>query len=68
MADADRERVAADLHDHVIQKVFAAGLQLQGMSADLPDEARSQITEVMGELDGAIIALRRAIAELTERS
>ncbi|MFC7572515.1 histidine kinase [Klenkia terrae] len=26
---ADRERIARDLHDHVIQRLFAAGLSLQ---------------------------------------
>lgn len=65
---ADRERIAADLHDRVIQKVFAAGLQLQGMVPDFSDEQRRQISEVMAELDGAIIALRGAIFQLTQPS
>lgn len=64
----DRERIAADLHDRVIQKVFAAGLQLQGMVPDFSDEQRRQVGEVMTELDGAIIALRGAIFELTQPS
>ena len=64
----ERERIAADLHDRVIQKVFAAGLQLQGIMHELGDDQRRQVTEVMGELDGAIIALRGAIADLTEPS
>ena len=29
---ADRERIAHDLHDHVIQRLFAAGLDIQGTS------------------------------------
>ena len=30
---ADRERIGHDLHDHVIQRLFAAGLDLQGTIA-----------------------------------
>ena len=32
---ADRERIGHDLHDHVIQRLFAAGLDLQGIIARL---------------------------------
>ena len=28
----ERERIAADLHDHVIQRLFAAGLGLQSIA------------------------------------
>ena len=34
MAD-DRDRIAADLHDHVIQCLFAAGLSLQSVAKEL---------------------------------
>ena len=34
MAD-DRERIAADLHDHVIQRLFAAGLSLHRVAKQL---------------------------------
>jgi two-component system, NarL family, sensor histidine kinase DevS len=30
---ADRERIARDLNDHVIQQIFAVGLDLQGTIA-----------------------------------
>ena len=29
----ERERIAADLHDHVIQRLFATGLSLQGVAS-----------------------------------
>ena len=29
----ERERIAADLHDHVIQRLFAAGLSLQALAS-----------------------------------
>ena len=33
----ERDRIAADLHDHVIQRLFATGLSLQSSLATLPD-------------------------------
>ncbi len=37
----DRDRIARDLHDHVIQRLFAAGLSLQGLAADANPERAS---------------------------
>ena len=31
----DRDRIARDLHDHVIQRLFAAGLSLQSLASGL---------------------------------
>ena len=36
----DRDRIAADLHDHVIQRLFAAGLSLQSVAARLDHRPR----------------------------
>ena len=38
----DRDRIARDLHDHVIQRLFAAGLSLQSIAATVEDEAVDQ--------------------------
>ena len=35
----DRDRIAMDLHDHVIQELFAIGLSLEGVAAQVPDAA-----------------------------
>ena len=35
----DRDRIARDLHDHVIQRLFAAGLSLQSIAATVGDDA-----------------------------
>ena len=32
----DRSRIARDLHDHVIQRLFGAGLSLQALAGSLP--------------------------------
>jgi two-component system sensor histidine kinase DevS len=62
---ADRERIARDLHDMVIQRVFAAGLALQataGMTRD--PQVAARLHDVVGELDATIRELRTAIFDL----
>ena len=65
----DRERIARDLHDTVIQRLFAAGMTLQGLSALLGDEhdATRRVERVVDELDGTIRELRTAIYGLQTR-
>lgn len=61
----DRERIARDLHDTVIQRLFGAGLQLDGLSRRLEVQDGGDIVEtVIGELDAAIGELRATIAAL----
>jgi two-component system sensor histidine kinase DevS len=65
---ADRERIARDLHDMVIQRVFGAGLTLQGVVAMVTDpKARERIGAAIAELDLTIQELRNAIFELHHR-
>ncbi len=62
---ADRDRIALDLREQVVQRVFAASLALQGLAARIgaPD-VRTGIESVIGELDDAIAELRGAISAL----
>ena len=61
----DRERIARDLHDVVIQRLFAAGMQLQGTArAALKPEVRTRIDAVVDDLDTTIRDIRGAIFEL----
>ena len=57
----DRSRIARDLHDHVIQRLFATGLSLQGTAANLDGEAAEQIAAQVEEIDGAIAQIRQSI-------
>lgn len=57
----DRSRIARDLHDHVIQRLFATGLSLQGTAAVLDGEAAERITAQVDEIDGAIAQIRQSI-------
>jgi signal transduction histidine kinase len=60
----DRDRIARDLHDLVIQRVFATGLQLQGLGRAMPPELASRVAELVGELDCTISELRQTIFSL----
>ena len=58
----DRDRIARELHDGVIQRLFAAGLHLQA-STDRPDTTE-RISAVVDEIDEAIREIRGAIFTL----
>ncbi|SHG85260.1 sensor histidine kinase [Streptoalloteichus hindustanus] len=62
---ADRDRIARDLHDHVIQRLFATGLGLQGTlrrSADA--EVRRRIQQAVEQLDQTVREIRTSIFDL----
>lgn len=62
---ADRDRIARDLHDHVIQRLFAAGLTLQAVLPHLqPGAPREKVMEVVGHLDTTIRDIRSTIFDL----
>jgi signal transduction histidine kinase len=66
---ADRDRIARDLHDHVVQRIFATGLALDRVSRSLEEqlpETAAALAERVDELDGTIARIRSAIFELHE--
>jgi signal transduction histidine kinase len=61
----DRDRIARDLHDHVIQRLFAAGLSLQSVLPRLTDsDAGRRVSDVVGALDETVRDIRTAIFDL----
>ena len=61
----DRERIARDLHDKVIQRLFAAGMTLQMMVPVIgQDDLSNRITDVVDELDVTIREIRSTIFAL----
>ncbi|MEU4164054.1 GAF domain-containing protein [Actinoplanes sp. NPDC026670] len=60
----DRERIARDLHDVVIQRLFATGMQLQGAVGQVRPEAATRINAAVNDLDETIRDIRRSIFEL----
>ena len=62
---ADRDRIARDLHDHVIQRLFAVGLSLQGTVARAgSDEVRQRLSASVDDLQEVIQEIRTAIFDL----
>ncbi|MCU1369791.1 MAG: putative signal transduction histidine kinase [Ilumatobacteraceae bacterium] len=62
----DRSRIARDLHDTVIQRLFATGLSLQSaarLAAPLP-EVVDRIQDAVDELDLVVREVRSSIFEL----
>jgi signal transduction histidine kinase len=63
---ADRDRLARDLHDKVIQRLYGAGLILQGAAARTDPQSADKLLSVVDELDATIREIRNAIFELAE--
>jgi len=64
-----RERLAADLHDHVIQEVFAIGMSLQALLSRMADTAQTaKVSEAIDALDNVINRIRTTIFELQPRN
>ena len=62
---ADRERIAHDLHDHVIQRLFAAGLDVQGTIArSKSPEVNDRLARTVDELQSTIETIRSTIFKL----
>ncbi|WP_433599328.1 sensor histidine kinase [Nocardia sp. CA-135953] len=64
---SDRDRIARDLHDHVIQRLFAVGLSLQGtvQRVRVP-EVRSRLTETIQDVQSIVQEIRHSIFDLHE--
>jgi signal transduction histidine kinase len=61
----DRERIARDLHDAVIQDLFAVGLSLQATTIQLEDDVlRQRMDDAVDRIDSAIGSLRTFIFDL----
>ncbi|MGW4841979.1 sensor histidine kinase [Nocardia brasiliensis] len=62
---SDRDRIARDLHDHVIQRLFAVGLSLQGTAkrAGTPEVA-AKLTETIQDIQSIVQEIRHSIFDL----
>ena len=62
---ADRDRIARDLHDLVIQRLFATGLTLQAMARRSQNpESAQRLTAAVNDLDATIRDIRGTIFQL----
>jgi signal transduction histidine kinase len=60
----DRERIARDMHDNVIQRLFATGMSLQSAGPMSDPSVRLKLDSAVDELDAAIKDIRHAIFAL----
>lgn len=61
----ERDRIARDLHDTVIQRLFAIGLNLQGVAQmALDDTTKQRLESAVDDLDTTVREIRSAIFEL----
>jgi signal transduction histidine kinase len=62
----DRDRIARDLHDHVIQELFAIGLSIEGVAGQLQSSPMlaDRLRNRVEDLDRAIRRIRTSIFEL----
>ncbi|MEO6503371.1 MAG: GAF domain-containing protein [Jatrophihabitantaceae bacterium] len=61
----DRDRIARDLHDHVIQRLFAAGLSLQSLQTREHDPGTAaKLEQIVTDLDDTIRQIRTSIFDL----
>jgi signal transduction histidine kinase len=61
---ADRERIARDLHDTVIQRLFAIGLTLEGVMPHVEPTVGDRVQRAVDDLDETIRRIRASIFEL----
>ena len=63
---AERQRIAWELHDSAKQRVHAAHLGLSALDGALPDGQRTIVDQAVGELRGATAEMDTSVAELRE--
>ncbi|PWG73891.1 histidine kinase, partial [Enterococcus hirae] len=56
-----REQIGRELHDTVVQNLFAIGLELLGIAAECPDAHGERIERVAGRLDEVIASIRDTV-------
>jgi signal transduction histidine kinase len=62
----DHERIAGDLHDHVIQELFALGMKLQGHAARSDPATAARVNGYIDTLDEIIKKIRASIFGLQQ--
>jgi len=64
----DRDRLADELRDEVVQRIFAVGLSLEGAAAVADPAVRDRIAQGITDLDQVIRVIRNAVFGLQTRS
>jgi PAS domain S-box-containing protein len=65
---SERERIARDLHDPVIQRLFAVGLSLEATGRRPPHEIQERLQQAVADIDDTIRSIRTSIFTLQTRA
>lgn len=64
----ERERIARDLHDIVIQRLFATGMSIQAVAMRAGEDLRPRLDDAVDAIDDAIRDIRSSIFQLSHAS
>ena len=62
----DRHRIANELHDHVLQRLFAVGMTMQAMSASVAEPHAERLERLIADTDETIARIRAVIHDLND--
>ncbi|GAA3431771.1 sensor histidine kinase [Kutzneria kofuensis] len=65
---SDRDRIGQELHEHVIQRLFAVGLRMQGALPAVRGSGVGRICESVREIDQVIADIRSSVYDLQGRA
>ncbi|MDO9118982.1 MAG: PAS domain S-box protein [Nitrospira sp.] len=70
-ASADRERISQDLHDNILQSLYAVGMQLEAgklLVGKAPRKSKEHVTQAIRQLNHLVLEVRQFITDLTRRT
>lgn len=68
---ADRERISQDLHDNILQSLYAVGMQLEAgklLAGKAPRKSKQHVTQAIRQLNHLVAEVRQFITGLTHRT
>ncbi|HEX7766455.1 MAG TPA: PAS domain S-box protein, partial [Nitrospira sp.] len=68
---AERERISQDLHDNILQSLYAVGMQLEAgklLTGKAPRKSKQHVTQAIRQLNHLVLEVRQFITGLTRRA
>lgn len=67
----ERERISQDLHDNILQSLYAVGMQLEAgklLAGKAPRKSKQHVTQAIRQLNHLVLEVRQFITGLTRRA